>query len=69
MTKMNWAAFGLLCVMLSGCSTTSGGCSGQSCDRPDSNNRELVIWWPADMRTGLENPQDTADYTIVPLRD
>lgn len=69
MNKMLLAGLGLLYVLLSGCSTTSGGCSGRACDRPDSNGRELVIWWPEDMRTGLEGPQETADYTIVPLRD
>lgn len=69
MTKMVWAAFSLLFLMISGCASTSDGCLGRSCDRPDSNSRELVIWWPVDMRTGLDNPQETADYTIVPLRD
>ncbi|MGX9566205.1 HrpT family type III secretion system protein [Pseudomonas sp. CFBP 5748] len=52
---------------LTGCATH--GCSGYACKRPDSNYRELVIWWPADMREGLLESDKDRDYTVVQLRD
>nr|WP_314483847.1 HrpT family type III secretion system protein [uncultured Pseudomonas sp.] len=61
--------FVVSCAVLSGCTTHPAGCNAQACERPDSNDRELVIWWPEDMRTGLENPQRSIDFTVVPLRD
>lgn len=57
------------CAALAGCATAPVGCAGQACDRPDSNARELVVWWPEDMRSGLESPQRPIDFTVVPLRD
>lgn len=61
--------FSLLCATLAGCAMHPAGCSGAACERPDSNDRELVIWWPEDMRPGLDTPQRTQDFTVVPLRD
>lgn len=58
-----------LCAMLAGCAGSGTGCAAEACDRPDSNDRELVIWWPADMRQGLEARERTLDFTVVPLRD
>lgn len=40
----------VLFATLSGCATH--GCTGVACKRPDSTNRELVIWWPPDMQIG-----------------
>ncbi|GBH12295.1 GTPase involved in cell partioning and DNA repair [Pseudomonas syringae pv. actinidiae] len=53
--------------MLTGCATH--GCTGNACKRPDSNNRELVIWWPPDMREGLDDRDHERDYTVVQLKD
>lgn len=58
-----------LCTMLDGCAASHSGCFAEACERPDSNDRELVIWWPADMRQGLEARERTLDFTVVPLRD
>ncbi|MBC3954602.1 hypothetical protein SAMN05216593_103179 [Pseudomonas asturiensis] len=60
----------LLFVMfatLTGCATH--GCAGYACKRPDSNSRELVIWWPPDMRQGLDEQDRDRDYTVVQLKD
>lgn len=69
MKRLIWGLVCAVCAALTGCVTASAGCAGQACERPDSNNRELVIWWPEGMRTGLENPQRPIDFTVVPLRD
>lgn len=52
---------------LAGCATH--GCSGYACKRPDSNDRELVIWWAPDMREGLQESDKDRDYTVVQLKD
>lgn len=57
----------LLLASLQGCATH--GCSGYACKRPDSNDRELVIWWSPDMRQGLDERDHERDYTQVPLKD
>ncbi|MCD5993878.1 type III secretion protein [Pseudomonas sp. CDFA 602] len=60
----------LLLVMfatLTGCATH--GCAGYACKRPDSSNRELVIWWPQDMRQGVDERDNERDYTVVQLKD
>lgn len=59
----------LLCVALAGCATPLTGCSGQACERPDSSGKTLVIWWPEDMRSGLDDTRRAIDFTVVPLRD
>jgi len=69
MKSIVWMGFWLSCAVLAGCAMSPAGCSGQACDRPDSNGRELVIWWPEDMRSGLNNTQRPIDFTVVPLRD
>ncbi|MGY2289758.1 HrpT family type III secretion system protein [Pseudomonas sp. SDO528_S397] len=69
MKHVVWAGLWLLSVALAGCATPRAGCSGQACDRPDSNDKALVIWWPEDMRSGLENTKRPIDFTVVPLRD
>lgn len=60
---------GLLFGALAGCATAPVGCSGQACVRPDSNDRSLVIWWPEDMRSGLNDTHRPVDFSIVPIRD
>lgn len=57
----------VLFATLTGCATH--GCSGYACKRPDSNDRELVIWWPPDMREGLQESDKDRDYTVVQLKD
>ncbi|KPW29276.1 HrpT family type III secretion system protein [Pseudomonas syringae group genomosp. 3] len=57
----------VLFATLTGCATH--GCAGNACKRPDSNNRELVIWWPPDMREGLDDRDHERDYTVVQLKD
>ncbi|RMN00566.1 HrpT [Pseudomonas savastanoi pv. glycinea] len=57
----------VLFATLSGCATH--GCTGVACKRPDSTNRELVIWWPPDMRDGLDDQDHERDYTVVKLKD
>jgi hypothetical protein len=55
-------------AVLGGCASHSG-CSGYACKRPDSNDRELVIWWPTDMRQGIDERDHEQDFTVVPLKD
>ena len=57
----------VLFAMLGGCA--GRGCSGYACKRPDSNDRELVIWWPPDMRQGIDERDHKEDFTVVPLKD
>lgn len=57
----------LLSATLAGCTTR--GCSGYSCKRPDSNHLELVIWWPEDMRQGIDERDHELDFTVMPLKD
>lgn len=68
---MNARGYIILLVLLAtlgGCASRSG-CSGYACKRPDSNDRELVIWWPQDMRQGLDERDHELDFTVVPLKD
>jgi hypothetical protein len=58
----------LMFAVLGGCASHSG-CSGYACKRPDSNDRELVIWWPTDMRQGIDERDHEQDFTVVPLKD
>ena len=60
--------FALLTLLLSGCANRSG-CSPQACKRPDSSDHELVIWWPPDMRQGLDDRDHLLDFTVVQLKD
>ncbi|WP_223536924.1 HrpT family type III secretion system protein [Pseudomonas sp. GL-B-16] len=53
---------------LAGCSSRSG-CRGYACERPDSTDRQLVVWWPADMRQGLNDSDPKVDFTVVPLKN
>ncbi|PKM32749.1 MAG: type III secretion protein [Gammaproteobacteria bacterium HGW-Gammaproteobacteria-12] len=55
-------------TLLAGCASKIG-CSGYACERPDSTNRALVVWWPEDMRQGLNDRDPERDYTVVPLKD
>jgi hypothetical protein len=55
-------------VALGGCASRSG-CSGYACERPDSTDRQLVVWWPVDMRQGLNDSDPKVDFTVVPLKD
>lgn len=55
-------------VALGGCAGRSG-CSGYACERPDSTDRQLVVWWPVDMRQGLNDSDPKVDFTVVPLKD
>ncbi|HEX8588330.1 HrpT family type III secretion system protein [Pseudomonas sp.] len=57
----------MVVATLAGCATH--GCSGYSCKRPDSNDRELVIWWPPDMRQGIDERDHEQDFSVVPLKD
>jgi len=53
---------------LAGCASREG-CSGYACKRPDSTDRQLVVWWPEDMRQGLNDRDPQVDFTVVPLKD
>lgn len=53
---------------LAGC-TIRSGCNGYSCERPDSTDRQLVVWWPTEMRQGLNDDDAKVDFTVVPLKD
>ncbi|SDH58345.1 hypothetical protein SAMN05216588_105300 [Pseudomonas flavescens] len=57
-------------ALLAGCASPRG-CSGQACKRPDSTPRSLVIWWPEDMRQGLneQDRQGDLDHTVTPLEN
>jgi hypothetical protein len=68
MNKWTFAVGLLVLAMLAGCAGHSG-CSGYACKRPDSNDRELVIWWPQDMRQGIDERDHEQDFTVVPLKD
>ncbi|WP_296262354.1 MULTISPECIES: HrpT family type III secretion system protein [unclassified Pseudomonas] len=68
---MNARVYVILLVLfatLGGCASRSG-CAGYAYKRPDSNDRELVIWWPQDMRQGLDERDHELDFTVVPLKD
>lgn len=67
MSLRSLAIMFLLFATLAGCATH--GCAGYACKRPDSNSRELVIWWPPDMRQGLDDRDHELDYTVVQLKD
>lgn len=57
-------------VLLAGCSSFGHrGCAKEACDRPSSTDREVVIWWPSDMRDGLGLGDEQVDFTRVPLED
>jgi hypothetical protein len=58
----------VLLAVISGCSSHSA-CSPDACKRPDSSDRDLVIWWPLEMRQGLDERDHELDFTVVPLRD
>lgn len=63
------AAISIL-MLLVGCASPQG-CTGQACKRPDSTSYDLVIWWPEEMRQGL-NEQDRdreRDHSVAPLED
>ena len=53
---------------LGGCASRSG-CTGYACERPDSTDRQLVVWWPLDMRQGMNDSNSKVDFTVVPLKD
>jgi type IV pilus biogenesis protein CpaD/CtpE len=53
---------------LGGCASREG-CTGYACKRPDSTDRQLVVWWPEDMRQGLNDRDPEVDFTVVPLKD
>jgi hypothetical protein len=55
-------------MLLAGCASRPG-CAGNACERPDSNSRTLVVWWPEDMRQGLSEQDQQRDYSIVPIKD
>lgn len=57
-------------LLLFGCSSFGrSGCVKEACDRPTSNNREIIIWWPPSMRDGLGLGSAQADFTRVPLEE
>lgn len=58
----------LLAAVISGCSSVSA-CSPDACKRPDSSDRNLVVWWPLEMRQGLDERDHELDFSVVPLRD
>jgi hypothetical protein len=58
----------LALATLAGC-TSRSGCNGYACERPDATDRQLVVWWPADMRQGLNDSDPKVDFTVVPLKD
>ncbi|WP_407316483.1 HrpT family type III secretion system protein [Pseudomonas sp. nanlin1] len=67
---MKYAVLAILLLVLSGCSSFGhSGCAKPACDRPSSTDREVIIWWPPDMRDGLGRGDDQVDFTRVPLED
>lgn len=58
----------LLSAALGACTSTKG-CTGDACKRPESNNRDMVIWWPSDMRQGLGDADNVVDFTLTPLEN
>lgn len=56
----------LICIALlaTGCTPT---CKGDSCSRPQSTSKNLVIWWPAHMRVEPGPAAERADYQTVSL--
>lgn len=58
----------LAASVLGGCASKKG-CRDEACDRPDSNQRQLVIWWPEDMRQGLGDESTVVDFTSTPLEN
>jgi len=58
---MKFGVFGLLALLLSGCASHDNGCDNTSC-RLQSDRHHLAIWWPSDMRDGLQS------YSKMPVR-
>ena len=57
-------------ALLTGCSTFADkGCRAEACKRPDSGPAQLVIWWPPDMRQGLDDANHEVDFTVTPIKD
>lgn len=61
----------LLCITLIGtallivsCTPT---CKGDSCSRPQSTSKALVVWWPPQMRVEPGPAGERADYQTVSL--
>ena len=58
---LRFALFALLASLLTGCAHHDNGCEDTQC-RPVSDSHHLTIWWPADMRSGVQ------DYSQMPVR-
>lgn len=58
----------LAASVLAGCASKKG-CRDEACNRADSNQRQLVIWWPEDMRQGLGDENTVVDFTTTPIEN
>lgn len=58
----------ILVLALTGCASNQAkeSCATQSCERPLSNEAELVVWWGPEMRSGLEQGKETTRYALIP---
>lgn len=53
-----------LSLLLQGC---ANHCGGDSCTRPESAAKTLVIWWPPHMRVETGPDAKRLDHQVVPL--
>lgn len=51
-------------ILLQGCASH---CRDDSCARPQSNAKALVIWWPPHMRVEQGPDAERPDHQVVPL--
>lgn len=51
-------------LLLQGCTSH---CRGNSCARPESSAKALVIWWPPHMRSETEANAQPSDHQVVSL--
>lgn len=50
--------------LLQGCATY---CRGDSCTRPESSSKTLVVWWPPEMRIESGFNAERPDHQAVSL--
>jgi len=59
--RLRFVLLVILAVLLSGCAHNDNGCDTAQC-RPLSDAHHLTIWWPGDLRNGVQ------DYSQMPVR-
>ncbi|MFT0182968.1 HrpT family type III secretion system protein [Pseudomonas benzopyrenica] len=58
----------LASLWLSGCASQTG-CQGAACTRPESQPDRLSVWWAPGLRSGLGNPENPDDHSLLPVEE